>query len=239
MSDNPSVPPEETQKPVEDLFPEAPAAQKPLPAEEVKPIETPLIPPAEPVKKASQPPAIEPLQEDGRFGRFMRTFLRLLTLSLVMFAAGFLLAYFLLYQPTMQQLEARSAELQTTSAELETKQADYSELKGQFDEVLTNVTKIEARASLALALRSLELANLGIEKKNNVVVRNQLQLTRKYLDEFLPYLEGSDEKDMAAELADLMKSAETELVRDPLAVGPAVENLMDALESLNEVLSLK
>ena len=239
MSDNPPVPPEETQKPVEDLFPEAPATQEPIPAEEVKPIETLLTPPAEPVKTAPQPPTIEPLQEDGRFGRFIRTFLRLLTLSLVMFAAGFLLAYFLLYQPTMQQLEARSAELQTTSAELETKQADYSELKGQFDEVLTNVTKIEARASLALALRSLELANLGIEKKNNVVVRNQLQLTRKYLDELLPYLEGSGEKDMAAELADLMKSAETELVRDPLAVGPAVENLMDALESLNEVLSLK
>lgn len=247
---------EDTPNPLETLPPEEPTeGGQPKPAEEVKPFKAPdspapippvvptpvppVIPPVEPLKSTPQPPVIEPLQEKGRFGKFMRNALRLFTLSLVMFAAGFLLAYFLLYQPTMQQLDTKSVDLQTTSGELETKTADYSELKSQYDELKANETKIGARANLALALRSLELANLGIEKKNNVVVRNQLQLTRKYVDELLPYLVGAGEQDMATELGDLMQSAETELVRDPQAIAPAIETLMDALESLNEVLSLK
>jgi hypothetical protein len=230
--------PEDTPNPLNDLFPEEPAeGEQPKPAVEVTPIKVPVAPPVEPVKSTSQPPVIEPLQEEGRFGKFMRNALRLFTLSLVMFAAGFLVAYFLLYQPTMKQLDTKSVDLQTTSGELETLKADYTELKGQYDGLLADATKIEARASLALGLRSLELAKLGIEKKNNVVVRNQLQLTRKYVDELLPYLVSAGEQDMATELGDLMQSAETELVRDPQAIGPAVETLMDALESLQEVLS--
>jgi F0F1-type ATP synthase membrane subunit b/b' len=227
--------PEESPNPLNDLFPEEPAeGEHPKPAEEVKPGRAPEI--STPIP---QPPVIEPLKEESRFSKFIRNALRLFTLSLVMFAAGFLVVYFLIYQPTLKQLEARSTELQITSAELETRKADYTELKSQYDGLLANATKIEARASLALALRSLELANQGIEKKNNVVVRNQLQLTRKYVDELLPYLVGAGEQDMATELGDLMQSAETELVRDPQAIGPAVGTLMDALESLNEVLSLK
>ena len=245
MSDQPKIPPADKPEEMEDLFPETeetgqakPAAtEKPveLPAE--KPIETPAAamtpPPAIPVT-----PAIEPLPE-SRFARFMRTALRLLTLSLVMFAAGFLLAYFLLYQPTNQQLDTRSTSLDTTTAELEAKTAAYDELKAQYDEILASATKIEARASLAHALRALDRADLGIATKNNVVVRNQLKVARKYVDELLPYLEGMGEKEQAAELAEMMKTAETELVRDPQAVGPAVEDLMDALISLNEVLLLK
>jgi F0F1-type ATP synthase membrane subunit b/b' len=232
--------PEDTPNPLDDLFPEeSTEGEQPKPTVEVKPVKAPVAPPVEPVKSAPQPPVIEPLREEGRFGKFMRNALRLFTLSLVMFAAGFLVSYFLLYQPTMKQLDTRSVNLQTTSGELETLKADYTELKGQYDGLLADATKIEARASLALALRSLELAKLGIEKKNNVVVRNQLQLTRKYVDELLPYLVGAGEQDMATELGDLMQSAETELVRDPQAIGPAVETLMDALESLKEVISLK
>jgi hypothetical protein len=238
--------PEDTPNPLNDLFLEEPAeGEQPKPAEEVKPVKAPdspaqtPAPPVESVKPIPQSPVIEDLKEEGRFGKFMRNALRLFTLSLVMFAAGFLLAYFLLYQPTMKQLDTKSVDLQTTSGELETKTADYSELKSQYDELKANETKIGARANLALALRSLELANLGIDKKNNVVVRNQLQLTRKYVDELLPYLAGAGEQDMATELGGLMQSAETELVRDPQAIAPAVQTLMDALESLNEVLSLK
>ena len=240
--------PEDNPNPLDDLFPEEPAeGEQPKPAVEVTPVKVPenpaqqppVAPPVKPVKSTTQPPVIEEVKEEGRFGKFIRNALRLFTLSLVMFAAGFLVAYFWLYQPTMNQLDTKSVGLQTTSGELETLKADYTELESQYNELKTNETKIGARASLALGLRSLELAKLGIEKKNNVVVRNQLQLTRKYVDELLPYLVSAGEQDMATELGDLMQSAETELVRDPQAIGPAVETLMDALESLKEVLSLK
>ena len=243
MNDQPPIPPAQTPPPEEGLNPGAAASQEPKPDDQpVEPVGVPVTPPptpaVDPGKATPQPPAIEPLQEDGRFGKFIRTALRLLVLSLVMFAAGFLLAYFLLYQPTMKQLEDNRADLQTTSAALETKNAEYLDLKSQYDDLVGNATKIEDRASLALALRSLELADLGVQKKNNVVVRTQLQLTRKYLDELLPYLQAQGQQEMADELVGLMKTAETELVRDPQAIGPAVENLMDALESLNEVLAL-
>lgn len=240
MNETPPIPAEETPNPVDKLTPELPAAEPAgLLSEPQSPAE-PLItpPPEEPLKTAEPTPIMEPKTAESRAGRFLRNALRLITLSLLMFAAGFLLAYFLLYQPTMSALETTRAELQTTAATLETRNADYTDLKGQYDAVLDDATKIEARASLALALRSLERANQGIVNKNNPVVRTQLQLARQYLDELTPYLEETGEKEMAAELAALMKSAETELVRDPQAVGPAVEKLMDALDSLEEALSL-
>ena len=226
MNDQPPIPPAQTPPPEEGLIPGTVVGQEPKPEQPVQPVSLPATPPppppAEPVKALPQTPAIEPLQEDGRFGKFIRTALRLLVLSLVMFAAGFLLAYFLLYQPTMKQLEDNRADLQTTSAALETKNAEYLDLKSQYDDLVGNATKIEARASLALALRSLELADLGIEKKNNVVVLTQLQLTRGYVDELLPYLQAQGQQELADELTGLMKTAETELVRDPQAIGPAV-----------------
>ena len=239
---------EDTPHPLDTLPPEEPTeGEQPNPAKEGEPVKAPVvpaqpppvIPPVEPLKSTPQPPVIEPLQEQGRFGKFMRNALRLLAFSLLLFTAGVLALYFVKYAPTAKELQATSEKLAAVTTELETKTADYSELKSQYDELKANETKIGARANLALALRSLELANLGIEKKNNVVVRNQLQLTRKYVDELLPYLVGAGEQDMATELGDLMQSAETELVRDPQAIAPAIETLMDALESLNEVLSLK
>lgn len=244
MSNQPKNPPADKPEEVEDLFPETEEAGQAKPAAAEKPAEKPAEqpavtpPPAEPPRAVPQAAVIQPLEE-SRLAKFMRTALRLFTLSLVMFAAGFLLAYFLLYQPTTRQLDTRSTSLDTTTAELEAKTAAYDELKAQYDEILASATKIEAQASLAHALRALDRAFLGIERKNNVVVRNQLKAARIYVDELLPYLEGIGEKEQAAELADLMKTAETELVRDPQAVGPAVKNLMDALDSLNETLSLE
>lgn len=120
------------------LVEEVPALVKVVEEPLARPAEAPLVLPVEapePAAAAQKTPAPGILNwlfdPSTARGRSMRTFSRWAAVVIGFFALGFLVAYFALYRPVMQQLEASRAEAAALTQQVDTLQGKFNAADGE------------------------------------------------------------------------------------------------------------
>ena len=190
-------------KEVETPGQESPAGQVDAPAS------NPPVPETLPAKKSFLYSLFSP---ETRLGRFMRPFLRWIAAVTGLFALGMLAAYFVLYQPVMQERDA-----------LHLKVANDALVRAKTEIALVKVMKDVADTRNALDRQD----GPGV-----MVALNQLD---KDLRIFLPMIKGTDPA-MASLLQNRVDLVKAELSRDPVAARSDLEMLNNSLTELEKTL---
>jgi hypothetical protein len=166
--------------------------------------------------------------KDTSFGRFNKSFLRLLVAVLVLFAAGLLVTYFALYLPAKKQLAETSAVLETTTAQLtdttntlDEVDAALSDMTTAYDQLTADYAYATAQNQLLRMYSKVVDAQMLIKDKNYSEAKKVLAEARVVLDAALPEMQkvNADDADrmdarldlVISEFGNDVKAAESDL----------------------------
>ncbi len=201
--------------------------------------------PAEPAK--AEPASAEPKPgvlkwlfdpSTGR-GRFMRTFARWTAIVIGLFALGFLVAYFALYQPAAQQLEDSRAENVSLTAQLKTTQDQMVDLQGDLtdskglllqaqngqSETQAELTQMTTQRRVLEILYDVTAARLAWMTNDQVVALTLLVNADAMLYDVRPDIQAKD-----AKLADFVEEQLQNTIAGIKSNAPSIPN---SLEKLN------
>ena len=165
---------------------------------------------------------------DTSLGRFSKSFLRFLVAILVLFAAGVLVTFFVLYSPTKAQLTATTAtlkdttaQLNTTVATLEKSDAALADMTTAYDQLSEDYAYTSVQNQLLRVNALVVNAQLLINEKSLVTAKKDLAEARTLLDTVLPEMkklnaEDADRLDarldlVISEFGNDVKAAESDL----------------------------
>jgi archaellum component FlaC len=228
--------------------------------------------PVEPVVRAVEPPeAVKPLVTTAPAqeakpgilkwmfdpatsrGRFMRTFSRWAAIVIGLFALGFLVGYFALYQPVAQQLEDSRAEttslmaqLKTTQEQMEAVQGELSDTEGLLlqakdsqSESQAELAQLKTQRKILEILYDVTAARMAWMTNDRVVALTLLVNAEQMLDQVRPDILTKDAKlaDLIAEqlkncIAGIKSNAQSLLVEMQ-----KLQNTMKELERFFGILS--
>ena len=166
--------------------------------------------------------------DESRFGRFNKSLLRLITVIVVLFAAGVLAAYFILYRPAKSQLTDTTAVLKDTTTQLNENIATLDEVEAALDDMTTAYDDLTedyayttAQNQLLRMYAKVVDAQMLIQTKNYTEAKKQLADAREILDDVLPELTKVNETDaerldsrldlVISEFGNDVKAAESDL----------------------------
>jgi hypothetical protein len=178
---------------------------------------------------------------ETRLGRFNRAGLRWTVGILAVFAAGLLVAYFVLYRPaqsralqaqaelvqTRQQLAGVQEQLTAAQGALSTAQGDLQNLRGQ-------VAALEAHVSLLRALNDVNNARLNIADKSITAARLSLTAAGEDVKGLEDFLQSKDPATASA-LQSRLSLAINELNSSPDVASSDLKILADQLTKLETV----
>ncbi|HZU86210.1 MAG TPA: hypothetical protein VFF78_01930 [Anaerolineaceae bacterium] len=186
-------------------------------------------------------------------GRFMRTFSRWAAIVIGLFALGFLVAYFSLYQPVAQQLESSREEasslvvqLNTTQGQLDAAQGELTDTKdlllqsqnGQ-SEIQAQLTQLDTKRKVLEILYDVTAARMAWMTNDRVVALAFLVNAGEMLFQIRPDIQAKDVK-----LADFIEEQLNTTLADLKSNAPSAPNGLEklhrtvqSLERLFEVLS--
>jgi hypothetical protein len=220
--------------------PEAPGVEEP--SFEIPPAETPAVE-AAPVETPKKPSWLSRLSHwwfnpETRFGRFNRAALRVLTLAVVLFAAGAMLVYFWLYRPTQQAWQASQEKLASTSQELAGVESELANLKVDYEKTAGEVDSLRTRYQVMGMLSLVNHARAALLSKDADAAQNALAEAKKLLGEARPALEKLD-KDNAAQIELRLSLSESEVSTDPETALKDLEILANGLTLTEKALAVE
>ncbi len=165
---------------------------------------------------------------DTSLGRFSKSFLRLMVAILVVFAAGVLVSYFVLYQPAKIQLSATTATLRNTTAQLNSTLETLDEVDTALADMTTAYDQLTEDYAYTTVQNDLLRVNalvvdaqLLIKGKSLAAAKKNLAEARDQLDKALPVMtklnaEDADRLDarldlVISEFGNDVKAAESDL----------------------------
>lgn len=225
--------------------PSQPAAEGPSPEAPTAPVETETLPPPPP---APEPATVEEPRGESRVRRFFRRLLWTLAFAFALFAAGFLTAWYAVYQPAAGQLEQARQELQTAQqqqADLEVKQAELegqlsdaqariADLEGQLEAAQAEAQRQKARVYVLSALADTYAAKLSLERGETATARLYLANAKAaltLLHDLLP-----DQEAVITEMKHRIDQALGKLDTNPLAAQGDMDVVTNGLVQLEKLL---
>lgn len=166
--------------------------------------------------------------DESRFGRFNKSLLRLITIVVVLFAAGVLVAYFVLYRPTKSQLTNTTAVLRDTTTQLNENVGTLDEVEAAlddmtiaYDDLTEDYAYTTAQNQLLRMYAKVVNAQMLIQSKSYTEARKELADAREILDVIMPELTKVNETDaerldsrldlVISEFGNDVKAAESDL----------------------------
>jgi cell division protein FtsL len=166
--------------------------------------------------------------EDSRFGRFNKSFLRLLVVIVLIFAAGVLVTYLVLYRPVKNQLINTTTTLRDTTTQLSDNIATLDEVEAALDDITMaydNLTEdyayTTAQNQLLRMYTKVVNAQMLIQNKKYADAKKELAEARTILDNVLPELAKVNDSDaerldsrldlVISEFGNDVKAAESDL----------------------------
>jgi hypothetical protein len=166
--------------------------------------------------------------DESRFGRFNKSLLRLITIVVVLFAAGVLVAYFVLYRPAKSQLTDTTAVLRDTTGQLNENVAILDEVEAAlddmtiaYDDLTEDYAYTTAQNQLLRMYAKTVNAQMFIQNKSYPEARKELADAREILDNIMPELSKVNETDaerldsrldlVISEFGNDVKAAESDL----------------------------
>ena len=166
--------------------------------------------------------------DDSRLGRFNKSFLRFLVVVVLLFAAGVLVTYLVLYQPTKSQLVVSTKTLRDTTTQLDETIGTLDEVEAALDDITTAYDDLTedyayttAQNQLLRMYSKVINAQMFIQDKNYTNAKKQLADARDILDDVLPELTKVNETDaerldsrldlVISEFGNDVKAAESDL----------------------------
>ncbi len=241
-----------------------PPAEEPAPQPtEAAPAEAPAagsgeapageIPAAPPLPEAPEapppPPEVEAQPTFGqRVGAFFKRLFTWLLGILVVFGAGFLLAYITLYRPLKatwqdalaanQALQAQVADLQ---AQLDQAQQRYDALQAQKQQGDQTIQKLQAEIARLDAEHALLLADANLADARRAIAQDNLEGAGLYLQAAVKALDNlsaaaPEHQDTVAAILERVQIAQQALPDDPATADVALTIAAENLTKLAEVL---
>ncbi len=232
MTDIPSEPVDEQTPPVEpseEIYQESPDASEPISGERPKApdLKTP---------SRSQRVMYTLFSPETRTGRFMRRTLRVLAVVVGLFALGLLVAYLLLYRPTLQQLENANRQATQTASELQKARQDLDSARKnaqtnqtQLGDVQSRLEVEVARSQILRSMNSITQARMALQANNKAGAVKNLDTAKGYLQTILPLLTKLDSQ-QAETLDALFTLTKTDLDRDLKLAAQDLDRLQSELE---------
>lgn len=195
--------------------------------------------PQEPVSTEMPAP-----REESRFRRFMRSLVRAAAVILILFGAGFLIAYFFWARPAQQQVAQVQSRLEQAQRDLSSAETRMAESEGQVRNMQTQVEQAHAEVEQAQNLAALQtvrtdiaVARLALANKDGPSARNALVQAQNNLAKLLPALKAADEG-LANSVAGRLDIILNELNRDPTTAISDMDILSRNLDQAEEALGL-
>ncbi|NPV57008.1 MAG: hypothetical protein HPY76_10125 [Anaerolineae bacterium] len=216
---------------------EIPAAPQPQPAGAA-----PATPP-KPQPKPAKPSFFKRIglwlfNQESKLGRFNRAFVRGLGWFAVCFLVGFLVAFFVLYQPEKSALQSANdniAELQgqveNVNGQLQSANDEVGRLQDDLAQTQVELSQQTLRAGLTATLNQVNTARVALYDRDGVAAKQALQSATDHLTTVQADLTALDPKAADSILARLAL-AENELARDPETAKQDLEILSGDLAEL-------
>ena len=166
--------------------------------------------------------------DESRFGRFNKSLLRLITIIVILFAAGVLVTYFVLYQPVKNQLVDSTTTLKDVTVQLNENIATLDEVEAALDDMTTAYDDLAddyayttAQNQLLRMYTKVVDAQMLIQTKSYTEAKKELADAREILDDVLPELTKVNKTDaerldsrldlVISEFGNDVKAAESDL----------------------------
>ena len=150
----------------------------------------------------------------SKFNIFLKKALVWLVVVLIAFAAGFLLNYFLLYQPINAERSALEGQLEETIETVSRLETENSRLSTQLDETTDALESATANALYYQLLVDVNQARVKLFMDDIEGAQESLVTTQDTLEALLPLIESID-ADLALSLPRRLDLIVSGIVRDP------------------------
>ena len=184
---------------------------------------------------------------DTRLGRFNKSFLRLLVAMVVLFAAGVLVTYFMLYLPARIQLTDTTAILKTNTTQLQSVQksldesdAALSDMTTAYDQLTMQYAYTTTQNQLLRVYGKVVDAQMQIKDKDYTGAKKTLTEARTILDAALPEMKKANAEDadrldsrlnlVISEFGNDVKAAESDLTVMVDWIGQFDQTLQQAID---------
>ena len=150
----------------------------------------------------------------SKFNIFLKKALVWLVVVLIAFAAGFLLNYFLLYQPINAERSALEGQLEETIETVSRLETENSRISTQLDETMEALEAATANALYYQLLVDVNQARVKLFMDDIEGAQESLVTTQDTLEALLPLIESID-ADLALSLPRRLDLIVSGIVRDP------------------------
>ena len=181
-------------------------------------------------------------EEESRVTRFFRNMLQWAIISIVLVAIGAALTFFLLYQPTKQQLETAQTDLQSTQEELDQTESDLSEFRSDLEDTEESLQQTEEelqdatnRIHFLRLVNNVTRARFALSQQEGAAARLALLDAQTQLEKVLPMVEQRD-PELATLLEVRLERAINNLGGDPETAESDLNTLSQDMMQLEEIL---
>lgn len=226
--------------------------------------ELPIPQPTDPVEESEAGPSAEPVEQPSsasapetvpetaeiptapkstsRWRRILGLALRLAVAAIILFAAGVVTAYFVLYRPsqaqntqTLADLSQSRQQLSSAQQNLTTAQNQVKTLQAQTDQALAESAQAVIRSNLQTTLTDVANARLALTNKDGTAAREAMLAAQTDLGKLLPAVQAKD-RPIADAISARLTLALNELSRDPKTALADLDVLTHNLQDLNKLL---
>ena len=146
------------------------------------------------------------------------------TLAALLFALGFFVAYFMLFQPA----QAKAQVLDATQAQLTTTEQQLADAQAKLDTATVDVKRLSQQVDLLKVQHALTTARLALMEQDTLTATQAVELAQTDLDSLLA---GLSEAETVKAISDRMGKVRTALA------GKQVNAALSELRTLDENLS--